>query len=41
VENMEEWLGISMKKKKKAKRCREATFIWCQTQLSGEINLKI
>jgi hypothetical protein len=29
------------KKRKKAKRCREATFIWCQNQLSGEINLEI
>jgi hypothetical protein len=28
-------------KEKKAKRCREATFICCQTQLSGEIYLKI
>ena len=28
-------------KEKKAKHRREATFIWCQTQLSGEIHLNI
>jgi len=28
-------------KEKKAERCRETTFTWCQTQLSGEVHLKI
>jgi hypothetical protein len=28
-------------KEKKAERRREDTFIWCQTQLSWEIHLKI